>query len=79
MRAVAVLACLGLLSACNSAPQSAPAAAAAFEPAVSTAAVRAPAPLPALMPPPDSEAVMAGERRGMAELLSTTAATTDGQ
>ncbi len=45
-----------------------------FETAVSTGAVRAPAPLAALMPPPDSEAVKAGERRGLAELLSTSAA-----
>ena len=44
------------------------------EPAVSTVAVRTP--LPALMPPPDSEAVKAGERRGMAELLSTSAVVT---
>jgi len=29
-------------------------------------------PLSALMPPPDSEAVTAGERRGMAELMSVT-------
>ena len=43
----------------------------AFEAPLSTApaAVRA-SPLPALMPPPDSEAVSAGERRGMAELMS---------
>lgn len=42
-----------------------------FEAPLSTgpAAVRA-APLRALMPPPDSEAVTAGERRGMAELMS---------
>jgi hypothetical protein len=52
----------------------------AFELLVSTAAVRAAAaPLPALMPPPDSEAVKAGERRGLAELLSTTAAPAGGQ
>jgi hypothetical protein len=50
-----------------------------FDLAVSTPAVRAPAPLPALMPPPDSEAVKAGERRGMAELMSTSAAGSAGQ
>lgn len=43
----------------------------AFEAAVSTGPVRARmAPRPALMPPPDSEAVTAGERRGLAELMS---------
>ncbi|HEX4046520.1 MAG TPA: hypothetical protein VH309_01725 [Elusimicrobiota bacterium] len=48
---------------------------AAFDPAVSTASFRAPqAPLPALFPPPVSEAVSAGERRGLAELMSTAAA-----
>ena len=42
-----------------------------FEPALSTGTVRVRmTPLPALMPPPDSEAVSAGERRGMAELMS---------
>ena len=42
-----------------------------FEQAASTAPVRVRAtPLPALMPPPDSEAVSAGERRGLAELMS---------
>lgn len=42
-----------------------------FEAPLSTgpAAARA-VPLPALMPPPDSEAVSAGERRGLAELMS---------
>ncbi len=50
--------------------------ASAFDPAVSTGAVRARmTPLPALMPPPDSEAVAAGERRGMAELMSVSAPT----
>jgi hypothetical protein len=47
----------------------------AFEPAVSTGTVRAMIPLPALMPPPDSEAVTAGERRGLAELMSVSAPT----
>ena len=43
----------------------------AFEPAVSTGPARTSStPLPALMPPPDSEAVAAGERRGLAELMS---------
>lgn len=46
----------------------------AFEPAVSTSAARVRRPLPALMPPPDSESVKAGERRGLAELLSASAA-----
>jgi hypothetical protein len=42
-----------------------------FEAAASTWTVRAPmTPLPALMPPPDSDAVAAGERRGLAELMS---------
>ena len=42
-----------------------------FEAAASTGTVRAPmTPLPALMPPPDSDAVAAGERRGLAELMS---------
>jgi hypothetical protein len=46
----------------------------AFDPAVSTGPVRARmTPLPALMPPPDSEAVSAGERRGLAELMSVSA------
>lgn len=53
-----------------------PAPANEFEAPVSTAAVRTPAaPLPALMPPPDSEAVEAGERRGMAELMSVASPT----
>lgn len=42
-----------------------------FETPLSTGPARVRAtPLPALMPPPDSEAVRAGERRGMAELMS---------
>jgi hypothetical protein len=56
-----------------------PAPLAACEPAVSTAAARGLLPLPALMPPPDSESVKAGERRGLAELLSATSASTSGQ
>jgi hypothetical protein len=44
------------------------------EPAVSTGTARVLLPMSALMPPPDSEAVKAGERRGMAELLSASAA-----
>lgn len=45
-----------------------------FDAAASTGAVRAPmTPLPALMPPPDSDAVAAGERRGLAELMSVSA------
>ncbi|MFI5348328.1 MAG: hypothetical protein ACHQ2Z_02185 [Elusimicrobiota bacterium] len=48
----------------------------AFDPMVSTVSFRASmAPLPALMPPPDSEAVSAGERRGLAELLSVSSPT----
>ena len=47
-----------------------------FDPLVSTAPFRGSMiPLPALMPPPDSEAVSAGERRGLAELLSVSAPT----
>ncbi|MDE2142003.1 MAG: hypothetical protein KGJ84_06285 [Elusimicrobia bacterium] len=44
-------------------------AAAGFETASSTAAVRVPM-VAAPVPPPDAEAVRAGERRGLAELLS---------
>ncbi|MDE2142095.1 MAG: hypothetical protein KGL74_14795 [Elusimicrobia bacterium] len=40
-----------------------------FETASSTSAVRVP-PVAAPVPPPDAEAVRAGERRGLAELLS---------
>jgi hypothetical protein len=48
----------------------------AFEPASSTGPVRARmTPLPALMPPPASEAVAAGERRGLAELMSVSSPT----
>jgi hypothetical protein len=42
----------------------------AFETAVSTGPAGGRTPLAALMPPPDSEAVSAGERRGLAELMS---------
>ena len=56
-----------------------PSLASEFEPAVSTAAVRLLPPLSALMPPPDSEAVKAGERRGLAELMSASSAPTSGQ
>ncbi|MFI5363580.1 MAG: hypothetical protein ACHQ49_16560 [Elusimicrobiota bacterium] len=52
----------------------APEPAAEFAAAPSTAAARStPAPLRALMPPPDSEAVTAGERRGLSELMSVSA------
>jgi hypothetical protein len=54
-----------------------PALKSGFEPSVSTATARAP--LSFLVPPPDSEAVKAGERRGLAELLSASAATPDAQ
>ncbi len=46
----------------------------AFAAPVSTAAVEGLRPLPALLPPPDSDAVKAGERRGLAEFLSSSAA-----
>ncbi len=51
----------------------APSLSGSFEPAVSTGAVRALRPLPAPEPLPDSESVKAGERRGLAELLSVSA------
>ena len=48
----------------------------AFAPRVSTSSFRSPMPpLRALMPPPDSESVAAGERRGLAELMSVSAPT----
>lgn len=52
---------------------------ASFEAPASTAAASALRPLPALTPPPESEAVKAGERRGMAELMSSALAPSDGQ
>ena len=46
----------------------------AFDPVVSTVPFRTRmTPLPGLMPPPDSEAVAAGERRGLEELMSASA------